>query len=91
MSLLLFQVVLIKLQFMGLIIVLIRYYIGLKVDEIDKKIAKLELPKIMKRNARPVSQRTYFHANELRTFGNFTGEFVLDEILPPRYQINYLK
>lgn len=45
-----------------------RFYIGLKIKDIDRRINLIKLPKNIKRNPRSISERNTWKANEWRSY-----------------------
>lgn len=61
------------------------YFIGNHIDHIDKKIQSIRLPKIIRRNLKPISERDHYHAHEWKYFLLFIAYPLFKDILPGRY------
>lgn len=59
------------------------YYIGLKVNDVNRRISEIKLPTQLKRNLRPLSEKHFYKASEWRTL--LLHVQVLSNILPDRY------
>lgn len=63
------------------------YYIGHRIVELDQKMKAIKLPKLIRRNFRPLSEREYFKAHEWKFILLFVAYPLLKDILPERYEI----
>lgn len=61
------------------------YYIGLKVNDVNRRISEIKLPTQLKRNLRPLSEKHFYKASEWRTLLLHVAVPVLENILPDRY------
>lgn len=52
--------------------------------EIDRKMLELKLPKSIRQNMRPLSEREYYHAHDWKFFFLFVAYPLLKDILPDR-------
>lgn len=63
---------------------LFSFYVGLKIDEINRRIAEIKVPHQVKRGLRPLTERVNYKASEWRTFGLYFAAHVFQNILPDR-------
>lgn len=61
------------------------YYIGHRIGEIDRRLHSIQLPKFIRTNLRPMSEREFNHAHEWKFILLFVAYPVLNGILPERY------
>lgn len=61
------------------------FYIGDRIDELDRRIREIRLPKLVRRNLRPLSERKYYKANEWRIILLFIAYPILTNIFPDRF------
>lgn len=61
-----------------------RYYIGNRITELNRKIQTIQLPKQIRRNFRPLSERDYYHAHEWKFILLFVAHPLLAGILSER-------
>lgn len=62
------------------------YFIGNQINELDRRIKKIQLPKLVRRNLRPLSEREYYKAHEWRVILLFIACPILTNILPERFE-----
>lgn len=63
------------------------YYIGNQINELNRKILKIRLPKLIRRNLRPLSEREHYKASEWKIILLFIAYPLLMNILPDRWEI----
>lgn len=62
-----------------------RYYIGLRVGHVDRRMAKIKPPSDISRLSRSITERRYWKASEFRAFLLYYALIVLDGVLPLQY------
>lgn len=60
------------------------FYIGNHINELDRRMLEIKLPKLVRRNFRPLSERDYFKAHEWKFILLFVAHPILKDILPDR-------
>lgn len=63
------------------------YFIGHQIKEIDKRILQIRLPKSIRRNLKPLSDREHYHSHEWKYLLIFVAYPILKNILPERYNL----
>lgn len=61
---------------------------GGHIDEIDRRMKIIQLPKIIQRNLQVLSERQHYHANEWKYFLLFAAYPVFKGNLPEKYIIS---
>lgn len=61
------------------------FYIGLQINEVDKRLKALKPPSNISRLHRPISDRCHWKANEWRNWVLFYSLPCLKSVLPPKY------
>lgn len=65
------------------------YFIGNRIEELDKKIRSIQLPKLLRTNLHPISEREFFHAHDWKYMLLFVAYPLLNGILPERCKYVY--
>lgn len=60
------------------------FHIGHSIAEIDRRIMQIQLPKQIRRNFCPISEREHFHSTEWRNILLYAAYPMLKDILPQR-------
>lgn len=63
-----------------------RFYLGDRIRELDARMKQIKLPKIVTRNLRPLSERTYYHSYEWKYILLFAFFPLVHDLLPDKYE-----
>lgn len=66
------------------------YYIGRKIDEIDKRLLQIRTPQEIGRKPKTLRERKFYKANELKSFLLHYGSAVFNGVLPEDYLNHFM-
>lgn len=61
------------------------FYVGNHIEKLDQRIQMIQLPRLVRRNFRSLSEHEYFKAHEWKYILLFVAIPLLKDILPERY------
>lgn len=65
------------------------FYIGDKLEISDRRIMEIRMPRLIRRNFRPLKEREYYHAYEWKFILLFVAYPILKGVLQERYLFPY--